>query len=174
MYNYFTEFMKKSGVDFRKATHNYWGEYYKYSELVTNRVETFKFEFMLELLPEIINKVKVDFNIEQLVELIYLLRLDSKEEKSTRYSTRHRLSNQSKLFESGVTCLLQIDSASTLEHLAKKEPKDIGERTAFAHFLNLAYVLVDDEAREKIIDMATPYIKDRSSHVKKYIRDIIQ
>ena len=175
MYNYFTEFMKKNGVDFRKATaDNYWGEYYKYSELVTNRVETFKFEFMLELLPEIINKVKVDFNIEQLVELIYLLRLDSKEEKSTSYDTRHRLSNQSKLFESGVTCLLQIDLASTLGHLVKKEPKDIGERTAYAHFLNLAYTLVDDEAREKIRDMATPYVKDRSSHVRKYIKEIIQ
>ena len=78
------------------------------------------------------------------------------------------------LFEKGVECISKIDLSQTLKHLTKKKPIDIAERTAFAHYLNLLYSWANDETKLEIINLATPYTKDRSSHVRNYIKTIVQ
>ena len=92
-YNYITNYIKMNVNNFRKKGIDtyYEEEYYEYSQVVTNKLETLKFEFILKSLPEIIKKLNVDFNIKQLVETLCLLRADAHEEKSTRHDVQSRL-----------------------------------------------------------------------------------
>ena len=177
LYNYFSEFMsKEGGLEFREKYKSEWYDYegYRYSSLVTSKTKSQKLFLLLDCLPELIKNVNESFNLEPLIEFIYLLRLDSKEEKSTAYSTRDRISKQLYLFEKGVECVSKIDISQTLEYLTNKKLSDLAERTAFAHYLNLLNSWANDEIKLEIINLATPYIKDRSSHVRNYIKTIVQ
>ena len=174
-YEYFSKFMsKEGGLEFREK-YTGWGGYegYKYSTLVTSKIKSQKFSLMLDCLPKLIKNTDNSFNLEPLIEFIYILRMDSKEEKSKDYSTRDRLSTQLLLFEKGVECVSKINIRRTLDHLAKKKLTDLPERTAFAHYLNLMYSWANDEIKLEIVNLATPYIKDRSSHVRNYIKTIV-
>ena len=175
-YDYISNFMGvNGGLNFRKKEKGYYSDYYKYSSIVRDESQSFKYKSMIAKLPSL----DPSFDIKPLVEFGYNLRLDSKEEKSQASSAKRRVENQLDIFEATVIAASKLDVSSVILILSKKELSTIPERTSFAHFLNIVYQYSKKRKGQeyvkaclKIKELAEPYLKDRSIHVRNYLKTI--
>jgi len=175
-YDYISNFMNvKGGLNFRKKESGYYRDYYSYTRIVSNQSQSFKYKLMISKIPTL----DPSFDIEPLFEFAYTLRLDSKEETSKSSSTQRRLSSQLDLFEETVIAVSELDVSSTILLLSKKDIITIPERTIFAHFLNIMYLYSKKKKGQeyskaclKIKELAEPHLKDRSIHVRNYLKKI--
>ena len=104
-YDYISNFMAvNGGLNFRKKEKGYYRDYYKYSSIVRDESQSFKYKSMIAKLP----LLDPSFDIKPLVEFAYNLRLDSKEEKSKAWSVKRRISNQLDIFETNVQGIFAI------------------------------------------------------------------
>ena len=179
-YDYISNFMAvNGGLNFRKKEKGYYRDYYKYSSIVRDESQSFKYKSMIAKLP----LLDPSFDIKPLFEFAYNLRLDSKEEKSKASSAKRRVENQLDLFEATVITASKLDVSSVILILSKKKLSTIPERTSFAHFLNIMYNYSTSnqkirrnqeyaKACLRIKELAEPYLKDRSIHVRNYLNTI--
>ncbi len=175
-HDYISNFMDvNGGLNFRKKETGYYRDYYKYSGIVRDDSQSFKYKLMVAKLPSL----DPSFDIKPLVEFAYNLRLDSKEEKSKAWDVKRRISNQLDLFETTVKAASELDVSSVILILSKKNLNTIPERTSFAHFLNIIHQYSKKQKGQeytkaclKIKELAEPHLKDRSIHVRNYLKTI--